>query len=102
MSVSGTELLRRVKSRIDEIDPSEVKELIGEGVPIVDVRGSEEFATATFPAPRAFPAATWSRASGRRTRSLGPADPVLRLGRPLGLRARARSRRTWATNTSAR
>src|SRR5271170_3722411 len=55
MSVSGTELLRRVKSRIGEIDPSEVKELIGEGVPIVDVRGSEEFATGHLPGAKSIP-----------------------------------------------
>ena len=41
MSVSsGAELLRRVKSQIDEVDPAEVNELIREGVTIVDVRGS--------------------------------------------------------------
>ena len=32
MSPSGAELLRQVKSQIDEVDPSEVHELIGEGV----------------------------------------------------------------------
>jgi hypothetical protein len=58
---SGAELLRRIKSQINEVDPSEVNELIGEGVTIVDVRGSEEFATGR--APRAFPGATWSPAS---------------------------------------
>ncbi len=55
MSVSGTELLRRVKSQIDEIDPAEVKELIGEGVPIIDVRGSEEFATGHLPGAKSIP-----------------------------------------------
>src|SRR5579884_1843060 len=43
MSPSGPELLRQVKSEIEEIDPSEVKELLDEGVAIVDVRESEEF-----------------------------------------------------------
>ena len=40
MSPSGAELLRQVKSQIDEVDPSEVNELIDEGVAIVDVRES--------------------------------------------------------------
>ncbi len=55
MSVSSAELLRQIKSRIDEIDPSEVKELIGEGVAIVDVRGSEEFATGHLPGAKSIP-----------------------------------------------
>src|SRR5437660_9655164 len=55
MSPSGAELLRRVKSQIAEVDPSEVKELIGEGVAIVDVRGSEEFATGHLPGAKSVP-----------------------------------------------
>src|ERR1700691_1531368 len=55
MSPSGAELLRRVKSQIQEVDPSEVKELIGEGVAIVDVRGSEEFATGHLPGAKSIP-----------------------------------------------
>ena len=51
MSPSGAELLRRIKSQIDEVDPSEVKELIDEGVTMIDVRGSEEFATGHLPVP---------------------------------------------------
>src|ERR1700731_4933962 len=55
MSPSGAELLRRVKSQIDEVDPSEVNELIDEGVTIVDVRGSEEFATGHLPGAKSIP-----------------------------------------------
>src|ERR1700693_2829349 len=55
MSPSAAELLRRVKSQIDEVDPSEVKELIGEGVAIIDVRGSEEFATGHLPGAKSIP-----------------------------------------------
>ncbi|HMD51967.1 MAG TPA: rhodanese-like domain-containing protein, partial [Solirubrobacteraceae bacterium] len=55
MSVSGAELLRQVKSQIDEVDPSEVHELLEEGVWIVDVRGSEEFATGHIPGARSVP-----------------------------------------------
>ena len=55
MSSSGAELLRQVKSKIDEVDPAEVKELIDEGVTIVDVRGSEEFATGHLPGAKSIP-----------------------------------------------
>jgi rhodanese-related sulfurtransferase len=55
MSPSGAELLRQVKSQIAEVDPAEVKELIDEGVTIVDVRGSEEFATGHLPGAKSIP-----------------------------------------------
>ena len=55
MSTSGPELLRQIKSRIEEVDPSEVKELAHEGVTIVDVRGSEEFATGHLPGAKSVP-----------------------------------------------
>ncbi len=53
MSTSGAELLRQVKSKIAEVDPSEVNELIDEGVTIVDVRGSEPVTTKGAIPPRA-------------------------------------------------
>jgi molybdopterin/thiamine biosynthesis adenylyltransferase/rhodanese-related sulfurtransferase len=46
---SGAELLRQVKSQIEEVDPSEVAELIDEGVTVVDVRETEEFAAGHLP-----------------------------------------------------
>jgi len=49
MSPSGAELLRRIKSQIDEVDPSEVHELIDEGVTIVDVRETDEVAAGHLP-----------------------------------------------------
>jgi sulfur-carrier protein adenylyltransferase/sulfurtransferase len=55
MSPSGAELLRQVKSQIDEVDPSEVRELIGEGVAIVDVRETEEFAAGHLPGAKHVP-----------------------------------------------
>ena len=55
MSTSGAELLRRVKSQIEEVDPSQVKELLQEGVTILDVRGSEEFATGHLPGAKSLP-----------------------------------------------
>src|SRR5580704_17563723 len=55
MSPSSAELLREVKSQIEEVDPSEVKELMDEGVAIVDVRESEEFAAGHLPGAKHVP-----------------------------------------------
>jgi len=55
MSPSGAELLRQVKSQIDEVDPSEVHELIDEGVAVIDVREIDEFATGHLPGARHVP-----------------------------------------------
>ncbi len=49
MSISGSEHLRRVKEQITEVDPSEVSQLIGEGVPVIDVRESEELTSGKLP-----------------------------------------------------
>jgi molybdopterin/thiamine biosynthesis adenylyltransferase/rhodanese-related sulfurtransferase len=55
MTPSGAELLKQVKSQIDEIDPAKVRELIGEGVAIVDVREAEEFAAGHLPGAKHVP-----------------------------------------------
>jgi molybdopterin/thiamine biosynthesis adenylyltransferase/rhodanese-related sulfurtransferase len=55
MSVSSAELLRRIKSEISEIDPSEVKELLQEGAVIVDVRETEELASGLLPGAKHVP-----------------------------------------------
>jgi molybdopterin/thiamine biosynthesis adenylyltransferase len=55
MSPSGVELLRQVKSQIEEVDPSEVAELIDEGVTVVDVRETEEYAAGHLPGARHVP-----------------------------------------------
>jgi molybdopterin/thiamine biosynthesis adenylyltransferase/rhodanese-related sulfurtransferase len=55
MSPSGAELLRQVKSEIEEVDPAEVHELKDEGVVIVDVRESEEFDVAHIPGAKHVP-----------------------------------------------
>jgi molybdopterin/thiamine biosynthesis adenylyltransferase/rhodanese-related sulfurtransferase len=49
MSPSGAEFIRQVKSQIEEVDPSEVNQLLHEGVAIVDVRETEEFGTGHLP-----------------------------------------------------
>jgi sulfur-carrier protein adenylyltransferase/sulfurtransferase len=49
MSPSGPELLRQIKSQIEEVDPAEVNELIDEGVAVIDVREAEEFSASHIP-----------------------------------------------------
>jgi rhodanese-related sulfurtransferase len=49
VSPSGADYVRHIKSQIDEVDPSEVRELADEGVAIVDVREAEEFAAGHLP-----------------------------------------------------
>jgi molybdopterin/thiamine biosynthesis adenylyltransferase/rhodanese-related sulfurtransferase len=55
MSPSGAELLRQVKSQIEEVDPAEVAELIDEGVTVVDVRETEEYAAGHLPGAKHVP-----------------------------------------------
>jgi molybdopterin/thiamine biosynthesis adenylyltransferase/rhodanese-related sulfurtransferase len=55
MSPSGAELLRDIKSRIEEIDPAKVHELVDEGVVLIDVRETEEFGTAHLPGAKHVP-----------------------------------------------
>src|ERR671938_1296824 len=49
MSPSGAEFIRQIKSQIDEVDPSEVKSHLGNGVVLVDVRESEEWDAGHIP-----------------------------------------------------
>jgi sulfur-carrier protein adenylyltransferase/sulfurtransferase len=55
MSPSAAELFREVKSQIEEVDPSEVKELMDEGVAVVDVREADEFAAGHLPGAKHVP-----------------------------------------------
>jgi sulfur-carrier protein adenylyltransferase/sulfurtransferase len=55
MTPSGTEYVRQVKSQVDEVDPSEVRELLEEGVAIIDVRETEEFAAGHLPGAKHVP-----------------------------------------------
>jgi molybdopterin/thiamine biosynthesis adenylyltransferase/rhodanese-related sulfurtransferase len=55
MSPSGAEFVRQVKSEITEVDPSEVHGLLGNGVALIDVRETEEFATGHLPGARHVP-----------------------------------------------
>ena len=55
MSVSGAEYTRRIKQQIDEVDPSEVHELVNNGVAIVDVRETEEYSVGHLPGAKHVP-----------------------------------------------
>jgi molybdopterin/thiamine biosynthesis adenylyltransferase/rhodanese-related sulfurtransferase len=55
MSPSSADLLRQVKSEIDEIDPSQVNELLQEGVTIIDIREAEELASGLLPGAKHVP-----------------------------------------------
>ncbi len=55
MTVSGSEYIRRVKAEIDEVDPSEVVDLVGNGVAIVDVRETEEYSAGHLPGAKHVP-----------------------------------------------
>ncbi len=52
---SGAEYIRKVKSSIREVDPSEVAPLVGNGVAIVDVRETDEFAAGHLPGAKHVP-----------------------------------------------
>ncbi len=49
MTPSGAEFIRQVKSQIDEVDPGQVHEVLGNGAVIVDVRETEEVAQGKIP-----------------------------------------------------
>ncbi len=54
MSPSGAEIIRRIRSQIDELDPSEVKALNGAAV-LLDVRESEEWDAGHLPGAKHVP-----------------------------------------------
>ncbi len=49
MSPSGAEVLRQIKSRIDEVDPAVVREQVSNGAAVVDVREPEEWSAGHVP-----------------------------------------------------
>jgi rhodanese-related sulfurtransferase len=49
MSPSGAEVLKQIKARINEVDPAQVRDQLGNGAVIVDVREAEEFEQGHIP-----------------------------------------------------
>jgi molybdopterin/thiamine biosynthesis adenylyltransferase/rhodanese-related sulfurtransferase len=55
MSPSGAEVLRQIKSRIDEVDPAVVREQARNGAVVVDVREAEEWSAGHIPGAKHVP-----------------------------------------------
>jgi molybdopterin/thiamine biosynthesis adenylyltransferase/rhodanese-related sulfurtransferase len=55
MSPSGAEFIRQVKADITETDPKVIHGLLGNGVAIIDVRETDEFATGHLPGAKHVP-----------------------------------------------
>jgi len=55
MATSSAELLRKVKSEIEEVDPAEVRELLDEGVVLIDLREAEELSQGKIPGAKHVP-----------------------------------------------
>src|SRR5437764_8236088 len=55
MSPSGTEVLRQIKNRIDEVDPADVREQAQNGAVLVDVREAEEWSAGHIPGAKHVP-----------------------------------------------
>src|SRR4051794_38322377 len=55
MSPSGAEVIRQIKQQVEEVDPAEVSEHLGNGVTLVDVRESEEWDRGHIPGARHVP-----------------------------------------------
>jgi sulfur-carrier protein adenylyltransferase/sulfurtransferase len=52
---SGAEVLRQIKSRIGEVDPAAVREQLGNGAVVIDVREAEEWAAGHIPGAKHVP-----------------------------------------------
>ncbi|HEY2160101.1 MAG TPA: molybdopterin-synthase adenylyltransferase MoeB [Solirubrobacteraceae bacterium] len=55
MSPSGAEVLRNIKSRIDEVDPVAVREQVSNGAVVIDVREPEEWSAGHIPGAKHVP-----------------------------------------------
>ncbi len=55
MSPSGAEVLRQIKSQIEEVDPAAVREQLSNGAVVVDVRETEEWSGGHIPGAKHVP-----------------------------------------------
>src|SRR4051812_29034558 len=55
MSPTGAEVIRKIRSQVEEVDPSEVREHLGNGVVLVDVRESDEWDAGHIPGAKHVP-----------------------------------------------
>ena len=55
MSPSGAEIIRQIREGVDEIDPADARNQLGNGAVLVDVRESEEFESGHIPGAQHVP-----------------------------------------------
>src|ERR671916_882937 len=55
MSRSGAEVIRQIKSQVEEIDPAQVSEHLGNGIVLIDVRESTEWDAGHIPGAKHVP-----------------------------------------------
>jgi molybdopterin/thiamine biosynthesis adenylyltransferase/rhodanese-related sulfurtransferase len=55
MTPSGAEFIRKIRSQVEEVDPSVVQEHLGNGMVLVDVRESEEWDAGHIPGAKHVP-----------------------------------------------
>jgi sulfur-carrier protein adenylyltransferase/sulfurtransferase len=55
MSPSGAEVIRQIKSQVEEIDPAEVSEHLGNGIVLIDVREQGEWDAGHIPGAKHVP-----------------------------------------------
>src|SRR3954464_9326812 len=55
MSPTGAEVIRKIRSQIEEVDPAEVREHLGNGVVLVDVRENDEWDAGHIPGAKHVP-----------------------------------------------
>jgi len=55
MSPSGPELIKQIRSQVDEVDPADINRQIGNGAVVVDVRETHEFEAGHLPGAKHVP-----------------------------------------------
>src|SRR3954466_11448498 len=55
MSPTGAEVIRKIRSQIEEVDPAEVRQHLGNGMVLIDVRESEEWDAGHIPGAKHVP-----------------------------------------------
>src|ERR671931_1821302 len=55
MSPTGADVIRQIRSRVQEVDPAEVSEHLGNGITLIDVRESEEWDAGHIPGAKHVP-----------------------------------------------
>ncbi len=90
MSPSGAEILRQIKSTIDEVDPGEVRDRLAHGAIVVDVREAEEWAGGHIPGAIHVPRSTLES----RIEGAAPDRSV-----PVVLYCASGNRSAWATRS---